>query len=223
MKVSVISPPIIGQYLRINPRSWKTRLSMAIEFYGCYLVDNRNVPRPLGMESGAIKDSQINASSETENGTRDQSRLNSGPEKAWCVQESDSVRTLTINLTKPYYITQISMQGKLCHPENECEPPPEFVFLAFDGKIVQEHGKKKRFQGNQVDHVITHTLIVPKKASTVTFDLSGTQGRRCMRVEVYGKPVKEEAVVKRGFLCAHDDNEEPIVFLCFGEYSEDDV
>jgi len=31
------------------------------------------------------------------------------------------------------------------------------------------------------------------------------------------------AVVKRGFLCAHDDNEEPIVFLCFGEYSEDDV
>jgi len=67
------------------------------------------VPRPLGMESGAIKDSQINASSETENGTRDQSRLNSGPEKAWCVQESDSVRTLTINLTKPYYITQVKV------------------------------------------------------------------------------------------------------------------
>ena len=31
------------------------------------------------------------------------------------------------------------------------------------------------------------------------------------------------AVVKRGFLCAQDENEEPIVFLCFGEYSEDDV
>ena len=30
------------------------------------------------------------------------------------------------------------------------------------------------------------------------------------------------AVVKRGFLCAHDGNE-PIVFMCFGEYSEDDV
>ena len=40
--------------------------------------------------------------------------------------------------------------------------------------------------------MVTHTLIVPKKASTVTFDLSGTQGKRCMRVEVYGKPVKEE-------------------------------
>ena len=40
--------------------------------------------------------------------------------------------------------------------------------------------------------MITHTLIVPKKASTVTFDLSGTRGKRCMRVEVYGKPVKEE-------------------------------
>ena len=52
------------------------------------------------MESGAIKDSQINASSETENGTRDQSRLNSGPEKAWCVQESDSVRTFNYQSQK---------------------------------------------------------------------------------------------------------------------------
>ena len=64
-------------------------------------------PRPLGMESGIIKDFQINASSETENGTRNQSRLNSGPQKAWCVQELDSVRTLTIDLKKPYYITQV--------------------------------------------------------------------------------------------------------------------
>ena len=64
-------------------------------------------PRPLGMESGAINVSQINASSETENGTRNQSRLNSGPQKAWCVQELDSVRTLTIDLKKPYYITQV--------------------------------------------------------------------------------------------------------------------
>ena len=76
------------------------------------------VPRPLGMESGAIKDSQINASSETENGTQDQSRLNSGPEKAWCVQESDSVRTLTIDLQKLYYITQVRVStGKVpSHP-----------------------------------------------------------------------------------------------------------
>ena len=76
------------------------------------------------MESGAIKDSQINASSETENGTRDQSRLNSGPEKAWCVQESDSVRTLTINLNKSFYITQVRLptgknkpMGKQCRVE----------------------------------------------------------------------------------------------------------
>ena len=44
-KVFVISPPIIGQYFRINPRSWKIRLSMAVEFYGCYLVDNRSGKR----------------------------------------------------------------------------------------------------------------------------------------------------------------------------------
>ena len=67
------------------------------------------MPRPLGMESGVIKDSQISVSSETENGTRDQSRLNSGQDKAWCVQESDTVRTLTIDLKKEYSITQVTV------------------------------------------------------------------------------------------------------------------
>jgi len=43
------------------------------------------------------------------------------------------------------------MQGKLCHPENECEPPPEFVFLAFDGKIVQENGNKKVSENDITD------------------------------------------------------------------------
>ena len=91
--------------------SWSVILSRAWLFHVSFrsvLLVFYTVPRPLGMESGAIKDSQINASSETENETRNQSRLNSGPEKAWCVQESDSVRTLTINLTKPYYITQVT-------------------------------------------------------------------------------------------------------------------
>ena len=44
------------------------------------------------------------------------------------------------------------MQGKLCHPESECEPPPEFVFLAFDGNILQEHGKKK-VSGNYITDI----------------------------------------------------------------------
>ena len=67
------------------------------------------MPRPLGMESGVIKDSQISVSSETENGTRDKSRLNSGQDKAWCVQESDSVRKLTIDLKKEHSITQVKV------------------------------------------------------------------------------------------------------------------
>ena len=65
------------------------------------------VPRPLGMESGAIKDSQITASGETTGGTRDQSHLNAGPEKAWCVNETDPVRTLTIDLQREYSITKV--------------------------------------------------------------------------------------------------------------------
>ena len=65
------------------------------------------VPRPLGMESGDIKDSQITASSETTGGTRYQSRLNAGPEKAWCVNETDSVRALTIDLQREYSITKV--------------------------------------------------------------------------------------------------------------------
>jgi len=51
------------------------------------------------------------------------------------------------------------MQGKLCHPENECEPPPEFVFLAFDGKIVQEHGKKKVSENDITDIFLYLTIV----------------------------------------------------------------
>ena len=51
------------------------------------------------------------------------------------------------------------MQGKLCHPENECEPPPEFVFLAFDGKIVQEHGNKKVSESD-ITYVLLYLRIV---------------------------------------------------------------
>ena len=53
------------------------------------------------------------------------------------------------------------MQGKLCHPENECEPPPEFVFLAFDGKIVQEHGKKKVSE-NDIRDIFFYVCVVGK-------------------------------------------------------------
>ena len=49
------------------------------------------------------------------------------------------------------------MQGKLCHPENECEPPPEFVFLAFDGKIVQEQGEKKVSE-NDITDIFYNTI-----------------------------------------------------------------
>ena len=65
------------------------------------------VPRPLGMESGAIKDSQITASSETTGGKREQSRLNAGLEKAWCVNETDSIRKLTIDLQREYSVTKV--------------------------------------------------------------------------------------------------------------------
>ena len=52
------------------------------------------------------------------------------------------------------------MQGKLCHPGNECEPPPEFVFLAFDGQIVQEHGKKKVSENDITDIFYVSNKIV---------------------------------------------------------------
>ena len=59
------------------------------------------------MESGAINDSQITASSETAGGTRDQFRLNAGPEKAWCVNGTDPVRTLTIDLQREHSISKV--------------------------------------------------------------------------------------------------------------------
>lgn len=66
------------------------------------------------MESGAIKGSQITASSETAGGTRDQSRLNTGPEKAWCVNDTDPIRTLTIDLQRENSITKVKGLKRDC-------------------------------------------------------------------------------------------------------------
>ena len=62
------------------------------------------------------------------------------------------------------------MQGKLCHPENECEPPPEFVFLAFDGKIFQEHGEKK-VSGDDIRDIflcVFNTIVIHILISGIT-------------------------------------------------------
>ena len=59
------------------------------------------------------------------------------------------------------------MQGKLCHPENECEPPPEFVFLAFDGKIVQERGKKKVSENDISEQLLMFATLENTGISTV--------------------------------------------------------
>ena len=40
-------------------------------------------------------------------------------------------------------IQQVSIQGKMCQPGKECEMPPEFFYLAFDGVNYEENGKRK--------------------------------------------------------------------------------
>ena len=42
-----------------------------------------------------------------------------------------------------FILQQVSIQGKLCQLDDVCEKPPEFFYLAFDGKSIQEHGKTK--------------------------------------------------------------------------------
>ena len=69
-----------------------------------------DIASPLGTESGEISDSQITVSSEnTEiNGEKKNGRLNAPVNSAWCAKAEDTVRTLTVTLTQPHFITKVS-------------------------------------------------------------------------------------------------------------------
>ncbi|KAJ6662254.1 hypothetical protein lerEdw1_012417 [Lerista edwardsae] len=128
VKENDIDPPIIARYIRVYPTNFFYRAVLRMELLGCEI---EGCFMPLGMESGAIKNAQITASSYKKNWVSSWepslARLNlKGRINAWqakvhdqnavklyllILQSNNNNQWLQIDLLQPKKISAIATQG----------------------------------------------------------------------------------------------------------------
>ncbi|KAG8136756.1 hypothetical protein E2320_005314 [Naja naja] len=113
VKENHIDPPIIARYIRLHPTKFYNRPTFRIELLGCE-VEGCSVP--LGMESGAIKNSEITGSSYKKtwwsSWEPSLARLNlKGRTNAWQPKVNNKDQWLQIDLQHLTKITSIITQG----------------------------------------------------------------------------------------------------------------
>nr|Q58L90.1 RecName: Full=Venom prothrombin activator omicarin-C non-catalytic subunit; Short=vPA; AltName: Full=Venom coagulation factor Va-like protein; Contains: RecName: Full=Omicarin-C non-catalytic subunit heavy chain; Contains: RecName: Full=Omicarin-C non-catalytic subunit light chain; Flags: Precursor [Oxyuranus microlepidotus]AAX37266.1 factor V-like nonenzymatic subunit omicarin C [Oxyuranus microlepidotus] len=113
VKENHIDPPIIARYIRLHPTKFYNTPTFRIELLGCE-VEGCSVP--LGMESGAIKNSEITASSYKKTWWSSWepflARLNlEGGTNAWQPEVNNKDQWLQIDLQHLTKITSIITQG----------------------------------------------------------------------------------------------------------------
>ncbi|XP_015776212.1 PREDICTED: uncharacterized protein LOC107354273 [Acropora digitifera] len=183
---SAIKPPIdIPRFIRLVPIIWTGAICLRMELYGCPYV----CETPLGMQSGAVKDADISASSSNSS----QGAINARPFSyvGWCAQVSDTQPWFQISFT-PYKnkITKLTTWGG-----GLASGYVKVYNLQFaDGANVsiwsnyKEGGKIRNFRGNQdAVHPLTHLLAEPIITQNLRVKplLSSMDGV-CLRLEIYG-------------------------------------
>ncbi|XP_028392900.1 uncharacterized protein LOC114517402 [Dendronephthya gigantea] len=201
----LVDPPIVTRYIRIQPLTWNQYITLAVEFYGCYLGYSdscENIPgrKPLGMENFQIKDSQINASSEF----RKQmgavaGRLNFFADGtlggAWGSLVPDDNQWFQVDFLRTMKVTGVVTQGRhanhakewtkeytLCFKEGSDDDDVNFQFYKKQGQIEKFIGNTEResIAINYLDPYINARIlrINPKSQTSPKW--------HALRVEFYG-------------------------------------
>nr|XP_020660343.1 coagulation factor VIII [Pogona vitticeps] len=166
VKDNAFDPPIITRYIRLHPTHFNIRNTLRLELIGC---DLNSCSIPLGMESKAIANEQISASSYVDNvfatWSPFQARLNeNGRTNAWRPKVDSATEWLQVNFLKTMRVTGVVTQGaKSVFTKMFVQ---EFsLSSSLDGKnwtpVLQEE-EEKIFQGNQ-DHTspVVNFLDIP--------------------------------------------------------------
>ncbi|XP_078354170.1 uncharacterized protein LOC144638790 isoform X2 [Oculina patagonica] len=192
--VHELNPPIRARYIRFVPVTWNTHISMRVELYGCQECQDA-----LGMESGAILDAQITASSEwSENHAAKQGRLNfqqtESTQGSWTARHNSVNQWLQVDLGSQYFtVTRVATQGR-----NHTSPVVQQWVTryklqysndkaTFQFYIEQGQTTDKEFTGNvDSDTVVSHELNPPIRARYIRFVPVNWKNHISMRVELYG-------------------------------------
>ncbi|XP_028411626.1 contactin-associated protein-like 5 [Dendronephthya gigantea] len=144
------------------------------------------------MESGDIKDDQINASSEFDKKHRPANgRLNFTPQNgrkgAWSSRNNNLQQWFQVDFQRSTLVTGISTQGRNSYNQFVKNYTVSF---SEDGKKFQKYsqnGGVKEFQGNSDrDSVVHHVLFPCISARFIRIHPTAWNGHISMRVEFYG-------------------------------------
>ncbi|XP_066014975.1 uncharacterized protein [Pocillopora verrucosa] len=184
-----LNPVIKQRYIRFRPLTWKGRIAMRVELYGC-----RDCFEALGMESNAISDVQITGSTEVNsNYAPPLGRLHLLPAVrglcgAWAAAGGDTNPWLQIDLIKQNTkVNGIATQGR--HDVSHWVTKYSLLYSndSLAWLYYKEQGVKKDFTGN-TDRltVVPHDLNPPITTRVIRFQVLTWYSWYAMRVELYG-------------------------------------
>ncbi|XP_068726517.1 macrophage mannose receptor 1-like [Montipora capricornis] len=180
-----ITPTVNARLIRLVPITWKGSICLRMELYGCPFA----CETPLGMQSGALNDSDISASSSGSSDTATNARPSN--DVGWCARASDTQPWLQISFpNRETKITKITTWGG-----GRSSGYVKVYRLQFTDATgvntwldYREGGKIRNFRGNQ-DAVspLTHRLAEPIITNNLRVKpLYWSVGGVCLRLEVFG-------------------------------------
>ncbi|XP_068694508.1 uncharacterized protein [Montipora foliosa] len=184
-----LNPPITARYIRFRPVNWHNHISMRVEVYGC----KQACQSALGVQSGAITDNQMSASSEWDlNHADSQGRLffeSTTKADSWSAKRNDANQWLQIDLGVYSRVTRVASQGRHDHPQwvtkyklQYSNDGNTFFYYVEAGQTAH-----KEFPGNKDQHtVVFHELRPTVTARFIRFRPVKWHGHISMRVEIYG-------------------------------------
>ncbi|XP_007538277.1 coagulation factor VIII isoform X1 [Erinaceus europaeus] len=191
IKHNVFDPPIIARYIRLHPTHYSVRSTLRMELMGC---DLNSCSMPLGMQSNAIQDAQVTASSYLHSvfaaWPPSQARLHlQGRMNAWRPQVSNLKQWLQVDLQKTTRVTGLATQGVKSLLVSMYVK--EFVVSSSqDGRswtLFPQNGSVKVFQGNQdASTPVVNTLDPPLLTRFVRVHPRAWAQNIALRLELLG-------------------------------------
>ncbi|XP_067018848.1 EGF-like repeat and discoidin I-like domain-containing protein 3 [Acropora muricata] len=188
VKTNSLIPPIKARYIRLAPTAWNGHISARIELYGC-LEDMT----ALGMESGAINDSRISASSSFDiyHGpprARLHTMKTSSGKGAWSSKIADAHQWIQVDLVELKNVTYIATQGRngvnqyvTMYKLEESSDGVNFTSYKMQGD-----SSATVFAGNSDrDTVIFHRLAPPITARFIRLRPTAWRNFVSLRMELY--------------------------------------
>jgi len=184
-----LETPVTARFIRINPLTWKNKICMRLEFYGCRYVCSK----PLGMESGAIRNHEITATSFSAPNMPYDARFRKPNGQGWCAKNQNKEQWLQINFSSNLVtVTRVATQGVIVKGNNYAVKAYSLSYSE-DGVSWKQYetskGGVRVFSGSSfAESGMFHLLSRPFVARYVRFKPLSWIGKICMRVEVFGCP-----------------------------------